>query len=423
MNISIISLLFFVFLVLFSLYLQGYFQKPKYYKFENFPKVNADHFRLTVASLSDSLIVSGNITNFWVGATEIYSARLKAIEMAKRLIQVETYIMTPGSRADEFSQAIIEKAKKGVKVQLLVDNYGTKSLPNSYWKKLKTAGVEVRKFNQFDWRNPLKSLRRNHRKLLIIDNKIALIGGAGISDRWDGWSKIGDQEPWLDYEVAIQGNIIARLSGLFWQHWIDTGGIVNFAQVYDKKPDNHLTETLVTANDYPTYQDSSIRALFQALILGSTQRLWIASPYFLPNDNSCKMLVDAKNREVDVKVLTMGKHCDKGFVRQVSRERYGELLRGKIAIHEYQPSMVHAKIVLVDDCWVSLGSANFDPRSFFYNDELNISINDNNLIKEVEKFFIQGFHKSEKIRITDWENRSFSNRLNGSLWSLFYWQL
>ena len=300
MIIGIVGLLMLVCIILLTLYLQGYFRPPKSYQFDNFPASEYENFGLTLASLSDSFIASGKIINFWVGAKEIYAARLEAIQKAKSLIQVETYIMTPGHRADEFAQAIIEQAQKGVKVQLIVDDYGTKSIPNSYWENLQSQDIEIRKFNQFDWRNPLENLRRNHRKLLIIDNKLALIGGAGISDHWDGWEEIGDQAPWLDYEVAVQGNILARLSGLFGQHWLDTGGVMDVALISAKPINQEMQEIIITANDYPTYQDSCIRALFQTLILGATQRLWITSPYFLPNSNSCQLLRDAQTRGVDV---------------------------------------------------------------------------------------------------------------------------
>ncbi|ACB49532.1 cardiolipin synthase-like protein [Crocosphaera subtropica ATCC 51142] len=416
-------LLFLIIIILVSLYLQGYFQPDKNYRFKNFPTSDLECFGLTVANFSDSFIVSGKIINFWVGANEIFSARLNAIEKAKNFIQLETYIMTPGNRADQFAEAIIKKARTGVKVQLVVDNYGVKSMPDSYWKNFKKEDIEVRKFNQFQWRNPLKNLRRNHRKLLIIDNEIALIGGAGISDRWDGWSEIGDQEPWLDYEIAIEGNILTRLSGFFWQHWLDSRGVIDFLNIPSQQKQDNLPKILVTANDYPSYKDSSIRGLFQTLILGSTQRLWIASPYFLPNSNSCRMLRDAKARGVDVKILTMGEHCDKGFVRKVTRERYDKLFKGEIPIHEYQPSMIHAKIILVDEDWICLGSANFDPRSFFQNDELNLSIKNRDFADRVEQFFIKAFEKSHLITIEDWHKRPFGDRLIGSFWSLFYWQL
>ena len=423
MIIGIVGLLMLTCVILLTLYLQGYFRQSKSYQFENFPASDNNNFGLTVASLSDSLIASGKIINFWVGAEEIYAARLEAIQKAQSLIQVETYIMTPGHRADEFAQAIIDQTKKKIKVQLLVDDYGTQSIPNSYWKNLINQGIEVRKFNQFNWRNPLKNLRRNHRKLLIIDNKLALIGGAGISDHWDGWEEIGDQAPWLDYEVAVQGNVLARLSGLFWQHWLDTGGVMDVALVSAKPINQQAQEILITANDYPTYQDSSIRALFQTLILGATQRLWIASPYFLPNSNSCKLLRETQTKGVDVRILTMGKHCDKAYVRYAARERYHRLLKTDISLYEYQPSMMHAKIVLVDNQWVSFGSANFDPRSFFQNDELNLSINDGNFIEKVEDFFIQAFQKSQMITVTQWQKRPLVDRLIGSGSLFFYWQL
>lgn len=422
--IIIIQIVFVVIIIiLVSLYLQGYFQPEKNYYFNNFLPANSQDFGLVVANFSDSFIVSGKIINFWVGAKDIYSARLKAIEKAKHLIQIETYIMTPGNRADEFAEAIIKKSKAGVKVQFIVDDYGSKSIPKLYWENLEKAGVEVWKYNQFQWRSPLKNLRRTHRKLLIIDNELALIGGAGISDDWDGSPEIGDKEPWLDYEVAIEGVLLTRLSGLFSQHLLDTKGVIDCVEIHlQPKQENH-SEMLVTANDYPSYKDSSIRSLFQTLILGSTKRLWIASPYFLPNDNTCRILRDAKARGVDVKIITMGKHCDKPYVRKVARERYDKLFKGEISIYEHQPSMLHAKMILVDDDWISFGSANFDPRSFFQNDELNLSIKNADFAGQVETFFMKAFEKSRLITLKEWHKRPFSDRLVGYFWLLFYWQL
>lgn len=423
MTIWISGLLIFAAIVLLVLYSKGYFEPSKTYRFKNFPTSDTDKFLITVASLSDSFIESGDILDFRVGADEIFPARLEAIKKAQFLIQLETYIATPGRRADELAETLIKKVHEGVKVQLLMDNYGTKEMPDSYWEKLRKEGIEVRKFNPLDWRNIFKNLKRSHRKLLIIDNELALVGGAGISDMWDGWEEIGDEEPWLDYEVAMKGSILTNLSGIFWQHWLDTGGVTDLDLFNAHEPKQSDRPILMTVNDSPSYQDSSVRALFQTLIMGSTKRFWIASPYFLPNSNSCQILRDAQKRGVDVKIITMGKHCDKNFVRLVARERYDRLLKSQISIYEHQPSMMHAKIILIDDNWVSFGSANFDPRSFFLNDELNLSTSNAFLIEEVEKFFLKGLSQSKQITIADWQKRSFSDRLKASFYSLFYEQL
>ncbi len=425
MHWAIIGLAIIVIVIIITLYLKGYFQPLQAYRFEGFSHSDFEHFGITVASLSDSWIMEGNITNFWVGADDIYQARLDAIRQAKYLIQFETYIMTPGCRADEFAEILKEKAKEGVRIHLLADSHGAKSLSSSYWQQLRQAGIEVRLYNPLDWRNPLKHLRRNHRKLLIIDEKRALIGGAGVSDLWDGKDEAGSVESWLDYEVAIEGPIIWRLKVLFWQHWLDTGGIADVKPLSLEPTPHQITEILVTANENPSHQNSSIRALFQTLILGATERIWLASPYFLPNENTIRMLIEAQQRGVDVKLLTMGKKCDKPFIRKAAYERYDQFLKSGIPVYEYQPSMMHAKLALIDRYWVSFGSANFDPRSFFENDELNLTVKDNylDLLRKVELLFAQAFKKSKIITLKQWKKRNLINRLIGRFWLLFYWQL
>jgi cardiolipin synthase len=172
--------------VLVILYFRGTFRDRIEYKVKNVPSPSDARFPLALASLSNSVVTSGHSTNFWLESDEINTARLEAIRSAKHTIHFETFFMTPGRRANDFAAAIAEKAQAGVEVQVIVDKYGVKTLPQRYWNRLKAAGVEIRFFNAFNWRAPIDYFARSHRKLLIIDDEFALIGGAGISDYWDG---------------------------------------------------------------------------------------------------------------------------------------------------------------------------------------------------------------------------------------------
>lgn len=419
--LGIITCLFALFSLI-ILYFQGFFRPRTPYRIHNLPPPGAPNFGLTVASLSDSFLSQGTTTGFWLEAEEINAARLKAIHSAQESIQFETYTMTPGRRADDFAAALAEQAQAGVKVQVIADNYGAHKLSPQYWQRLQATGVQVRFFNRFTWRDPVYHLKRNHRKLLLIDQRIALIGGAGVSDDWDG---LGDkyQAPWLDYEVCWQGAVIARLKGLFLQHWLDAGGTAYLEEVIVPIKENNESTVIITSGEDPTQRDSDIRALFQSLIQSAKERIWIASPYFLPNANSRNLLVKAQQQGVEVRILTMGERSDKPFIHYASRELYHSLLEGKIAIYEYQPSMMHAKAILVDNHWVSLGSANFDPRSFFHNDELNLSTTNPQLVEQIEQFFLNAFNKSQKINWQQWQSRPWLERLRGRFWLLFYWQL
>ncbi|MGB3509440.1 MAG: phospholipase D-like domain-containing protein [Microcoleaceae cyanobacterium] len=407
-------------IVLIILYCFGFFRGKVKYHIKNFPTPETPNFLFTIATLTNSLITEGKITGFWVGSSDIFAARLDAIRNAKYSIQFETYIMTPGRRANDFAEAIIERAKAGVRIQMIVDAYGAKSLPKSYWKKLELVGVEVRVFNPLNSRAILQYLNRTHRKLLIIDGELVLVGGAGISDDWDG---INELAPWLDYEVSFEGGIAAKLKGIFQKHWLDLEGIVDFSKEPLNPPQFERQQLLVSVGENPNYKNSPIRNLFKTSILSAKERIWIASPYFLPNPTSAQLMINARQRGVDVKILTMGKRTDKKFIHHTSRELYGNLLKGGIEIYEHQPSMMHAKIILVDKNWVSIGSSNFDPRSFFRNDELNISQLDRQFARQIEEFFIHGFSQSLLISKNQLRRRKLWERIVGRFWLLFYWQL
>ena len=230
--------------------------------------------------------------------------------------------------------------------------------------------------------------------------------------------------PWCDFEVAWRGEVVGLLTGFFWQHWLDAGGQVDLAryQMPGSAPPEP-TPMIITPGDDPSIGDSPIRSLFQLCITAATTRLWIASPYLLPDDATCQKLIALKQRGVDVRILTMGPKADKFYVYCVSRERYPALLKADIKIHEYQPSMMHGKVVLIDDLWVSLGSANLDPRSFFHNDELNVCTNAAGLLNEIEAFFKAGFAQSQLVQLPEWQQRSLKERALGQVGNFFYWQL
>jgi len=397
------------FITLIAFYIRGSFRRQAQFRLIGLP-ATSNHFAETVASLSDS--------------HAIQSARLQAIAQAQHSIFFETFIMTPGRRADAFKDSLCAQAQAGVQVQILVDSYGAKSLPSDYWRTLSNAGAEIRFFNPFSWRDPISYLRRNHRKLLIIDQAFALIGGAGISDMWDGIESEGEAIAWYDFEVQWQGELVGLLTGLFFQHWLDAGGEVNLNDLDPKRSEVEQSyPIIITPGEDPTPSDSSIRSLLQLCILSAQKRIWIASPYLLPEPKTCQMVADICKKGIEVRILTMGPQNDKPYVYYVSRERYKPLLKSGVKIHEYQPSMMHAKVILIDDHWVSMGSANFDPRSFFHNDELNICTSHATLVHNIENFFEEAFQKSHCVDFKEWSDRPLQERAYGKLGSAFYWQL
>ncbi|NEP19671.1 MAG: phosphatidylserine/phosphatidylglycerophosphate/cardiolipin synthase family protein [Leptolyngbya sp. SIO4C1] len=406
------------------LYSRGALRRRPSFRLMQVPSVDSERFVPTVISLTDSLPCQGQMTGFWVKSDEIFAARLAAVASAQHSIQFETYKMTPGRRADDFAEALVRQAKAGIAIQVTVDDYGTEKMPDSYWQRLREAGIDVQSFSPLSWLAAFDYLRRSHRKLLIIDQQRILIGGAGVSDLWDGTPDTGNQS-WFDYEVQFEGEVAGILYGLFVQHWLDSGGQIDMVNQPVKPLHSSVerTDILITSGEDPSYRSSSLRALVETWCLAARSHIWIASPYWLPHADIRRVLVQARQRGVDVRILTMGSNADKQLVYYAARMLYGDLLKADIKICEYQPSMMHAKAILIDQAWVSLGSANIDPRSLFQNDELNVASPDPDLLAKVQQFFGQGFNQSKQIDYHSWRRRSQREKWLGRLALLAYWQL
>lgn len=400
------------------LYLRGVLRVEADYAIANVPAFDDPKFDLTLVGLTNSSPTTGRMVGFWPEIDDIYAARMAAIDRAERLIQYETYFMTPGRRANAFADAIADRALAGVKVQLLLDHQGTEAMPDEYWQRLRNVGIEIHFFRRPDWRAPLTYNSRSHRKLLIIDGQQVFIGGAGISDHWDGTEFDHDTAPWLDFELAYEGEVVNLLQGKFLQNWAYSGGQLNLGNQIQRVESQEGTPLYIT-DDTSSLNESSIRLLMQLSMLTAQKRLWIGSPYFVPDGNTTRALLHAHENGVDVRVLTMGSATDKQMVHVASRELYGTLLRAGITICEYQPSMMHAKFVLADEGWVSTGSSNFDPRSYFHNDELNISGVYPELARKIEQFFTAALGDSKCLTYQDWQNRPRTEALKGRAALLF----
>ena len=437
-----VALLIVTIIIFIGFYLRGAFRDRVTYKVKHAPRPDDEYYPFALASITNSFMTNGVITDFWNEADTIQTARIDAISKARYTIDFETFFMTPGKRADDFAVALAAKASEGVEVRLVVDDYGTKDISEQYWKRLRGAGVKVSFFNSFKWRAPLDYAGRTHRKLLLIDGEFGLVGGAGISDLWDGVEKGDDTQPWLDVEMRIEGEIISILEGVFSQHWTFDDGTADLGKLkfhyfnrdkqeesdrdkqenQDESKDSHLMLVIPGAN--PRIRFSPIQAFKYNSIICARKRIWLASPYFLPDENSIDLLVAAKQDGVDVRILTTSKRSDKKPVYYASYEHYGKLLKGEVEIYEFQPSMTHAKLLLIDDIWATTGSANFDPRSFCHNEELDICSAQPKLVEGIKDTFEKGFAQSQQITYEEWQKRSLiKHRVLGNAVDFFQWQL
>lgn len=447
--------LFLIIVFLLSLYIRGAFRWRPIFHIKNAIAPNDPRFLSMLKTLTGSLEATGQIIEVWETVDGIQAARLAAINDAQQSIQFETFMMTPGGRAEAFADAIAKRAIEGITVQLLVDDYGAKAMDNRYWQRLRSAGVQIAFFNPFDWRAPANYAGRTHRKLLIIDSDRALIGGAGISDLWDGTEKSDDTKAWLDIEVAMVGKVVTELSMIFQKHWqgyrkehfqagtnitaIDIGivypNVNQPAQPQSKSARGQQIDTakapakadssfVVTPGTKPSYRNSPIETLKQTLIASARRSIWLASPYFLPNESTRNLLIAAQKKGVQVRILTTSERSDKKPVYYASHEVYGSLLSAGIEIFEYQPSMIHTKMLMIDQTWANIGSANLDYRSFLHNDELDIVTDDPKLVRSIKQVFQKGFEESQKISLSQWKQRSLiKHRLIGNTVRLIQWQL
>lgn len=405
--------------LLLALWMRGAFAERTIYRIQNPPSTKDERFPHILEGLSNTLDTSGRPTDFWAEADAIFEARLAAIAKARDTIQFETFYMTPGRRADAFAKALGERAQAGVKVQFLVDQNGSNKLDQDYWERLRASGVELRFFRCFSWRSPLDYFSRTHRKILIIDGVCALVGGAGVSDDWDGRPEIGDGTSWRDFEIRFEGQVVGVLAGIFMQDWSAAGGELDLTHDIFREAKEEQGPTLFVTSGTYGVQLSAMKMLFHVSIKAARQRVWIASPYFLPEPSTRRALLDACRAGVDVRVLTMGPANDRGLVYKAGREAYEDLLRGGVAIYEYQPAMMHAKAILVDDDWMSTGSANFDPLSFFHNNELNISHKDPFIRDHLDRFFRASFEKSNEVTLDEWKRRPLPDRVIGKALQFF----
>jgi cardiolipin synthase len=329
-------------------------------------------FRQSAGSLLGPNFVGGNSISTLVNGDEIFPAMLSAIRSAKRSINFETYIFWDGEIAREFSAALSERARAGVHVNMILDAQGTQKMGITNKKQLQDAGVQLVKYHSVLWPDPRRYNNRSHRKLLIIDGRIAFIGGAGIADFWAG--DADSSKHWRDNHYKVMGPVVAQLQASFTSNWIKTRGDVLHGDDYFPPLQDSGSLEAQAIRSGAHYENLDL--MYLLAIASAKKSLRIENAYFLPDDLVRKELMNAAKRGAKIEIIVPGKKIDQKLVRAASRRHWPELLKAGIKIYEYQPTMVHVKLMIVDDKFVSVGSGNFDNRSIRLNDEANLDVLD-----------------------------------------------
>jgi phosphatidylserine/phosphatidylglycerophosphate/cardiolipin synthase-like enzyme len=343
-----------------------------------------------------------------INGIEFYPQMLKAINEAREFILLETYFVESGNITTQFIKSLGLAVSRGVEVFVLFDDMGARSFTESDRILLMTQGVNLCFYHPMRFSAFLNNFHRDHRKLLLIDDQLAFIGGAGLSDRFVG------NEYWRDNMVSIQGEVVMDWHRLFIHNWQKHSEKNIVAVSHQIKP-NPKHSALGRLSYTHGYFFNQIRAHLHHNINVSKQRVWLASAYFVPSLQLRYYLIQAAKRGVEIKLMVPGPKTDNNMSRYLGQGYYSRLLKNKIKIYEYQNHFIHSKVVLVDD-WVTIGSSNLDRWSAKWNLEANQEIKDSQFVKKIDSMYKKDLLNCTEITLEYWRKRSFSVKFKIWFW-------
>ncbi len=378
-------------------------------KIEHRYAVSDPQFRREMGVLLGPGIVPGNVVTDLENGVEIFPAMLSAIRGAQKTITLETYIYWSGNVGQHFADALSERARNGVKVKVMVDWAGSIKMEDSLLQSMKDAGVEIHQYRPLKWFNLGRLNNRTHRKLLVVDGRIGFTGGVGIADIWEGEAQ--DPDHWRDLHFRVEGPVVAQFQSAFNDNWIKTTGVVLNGEDYfpPLQPAGPMDAHMFVAS--PAGGSESMHLMYLLSIAAAERSIDLQAAYFVPDDLIIKALLAARHRGVRVRVVLPGKHIDSETVRLASKAHWGELLLGGVEIHEYQPTMMHNKLLIVDGLMVSVGSTNFDVRSFRLNDEASLNVYDADFAARMTEVFEADLKPTVQYTYRMWKERPLKEKL------------
>lgn len=370
---------------------------------EHTSPVGSRPFLDTAVGLTGVDFVPGNTVEVLENGDEFYAAMLEAIAHAQASITMEQYIFWAGEVADRFAAALAERARAGVSVKLLLDAVGSTTLGDRALSVMKDAGCEIAWYNRIHWYTVGRFNNRTHRKSLIVDGVVGFTGGAGIADHWRGTASTEDE--WRDTQLRVEGPAVRWLQTGYSENWLrTTGEVLQGAAFFPPAATAGPTEVQVI-NSSPDAGSSGARMAYYLAIVSAQKRIDIANPYFVPDEVAVETLVEAAARGVKVRVLVTGIRNDNWLARHNSVSLYGLLLQGGVRVYEYHPRMLHQKVMIVDGCWCSVGTSNFDNRSFAHNEETTVCVCDDRIVQAVTAAFDNDLAESREVRYEEWRRR------------------
>jgi cardiolipin synthase A/B len=376
--------------------------------------VGEPSFFPTIEAYTDAPIVGGNRIDLLFNGDETFPAMLRDIKTAKSTITFAQYLYEEGSISDEFAEAFSDRCRAGVRAHILIDNQGSQKIPGKIPAMMRDAGCHVEFFRRVEAQQvflPWKLLKynyRNHRRVLVIDGRVGFTGGYGISQAWTGDGRT--EGHWRETNARVEGPLVKYLQAAFTESWLEATGTVLGGDGYFPRlePRGKVSAQMVKSS--PIGGSFQNYMLFLLSITSAKKSILITNSYFIPDDTMIEALLQAATRGVRVVVLVPGK-IDHQITYRASRSNYGRMLLGGIQIFEYMAALMHAKTMVVDGVWATVGSTNFDNRSFALNEELNLTVYDSGIARRLEEAFEQDLKYSRKISYEEWSSRGIGERI------------
>ncbi|MBA2564005.1 MAG: cardiolipin synthase B [Gemmatimonadetes bacterium] len=367
-------------------------------------------------------LVRGGTAHILQNGDVFFPTMLEAIRAARETINFQVYIFEPKGIGVDFLEAFKERARAGVEVRLMVDAFGSHKLDKRHVRELEEAGCQVKRFRPIKLLTLVRVFKRDHRRAIVVDGRVGFTGGGAIAEKWTG--KAQDPHHWRDSMLRVEGPLAAAIQTAFGENWVYCAGeIVAGVPFYSGEPEDRAAEPVgLAVVSSPSDSAQPIRLLFWLSFVAARERIWISSSYFVPGASIRNAIKQRARAGVDVRILVPGKNTDAHPVRLAGRGLYQELLEAGVRIFEYEPTMMHAKTVVVDSRWSVLGSANMDERSTEINEENSIGVLDRDLAGEIERGLEQDMAVSREIDLAAWRRRSLIARIGERAASLLMQQ-
>ena len=376
--------------------------------------VRSNEFVHALSSALATTMVDGNSISALHDGRRFYPEMLAAIGEARRSIALECYIFHPGQIGDAFTAALTERARAGVLVRIILDAFGSRRLRRHQVHRLIAAGCQVAWHPRARWRRAHRLTNSTHREVLVVDGRVAFTGGAGIADWWARQHR--GRPPWRDTMVRVEGPIVASCQTVFAENWLECRGGILAGDEWFPRLEPRGPMLAMTVRNSPSFAGS--RALFQALVEFASHEIRLATPYFLPDPSFLSALVERARAGVSIVILLPGHRMDHPWVRLSSRRLFRPLLDAGIRVFEYQPSMLHQKLMVVDHVWSVVGTTNLDMMSFEYLDEINLAVRDEGFARELQAQHEADLAHSVELKPPAWHRTPWEKPLAWAVWTL-----